>query len=170
MGCGKGRFLLARAAAHPEVNFLGVDRLLGRIQKVDRKACRLGLSNARLLRMDGFYATTYLVPPLSVRAYHLFFPDPWPKTRHHYHRLFNEPYMEALHRTLLPGGAVNLATDHLPYFAEIVAILAEDPRFEPLPAFVPAEAEVTDFELLFRGQKPIGRCSFRKRPAGGLSA
>ncbi len=164
MGCGKGRFLLARARACPEVNFLGVDRLLGRIRKIDRKAGRLGLDNVRLLRMDAYYATTFLIPPESVRTYYLFFPDPWPKARHQRHRLFNPAYMEALHRTLLPGGTVHMATDHLPYFAAVVDIVRDDRRFIFAPVYLPADPERTDFELLFRGECPIGRCSFAKRP------
>lgn len=165
MGCGKGRFLVARAGAFRETNFLGVDRMLGRLRKIERRSARLGLDNVRLLRMDAFYATTYLIPTASVSTYYIFFPDPWPKVRHHRHRLFNAEYMNALHRTLAEGGTVHAATDHLPYFGEIASIVADDPRFELVPPFLPAEEERTDFELLFIEQKPIGRLSFRKRPA-----
>ncbi|MBP7275043.1 MAG: tRNA (guanosine(46)-N7)-methyltransferase TrmB [Kiritimatiellae bacterium] len=163
MGCGKGRFLLARAAAHPEVNFLGVDRLLGRLRKIDRKAQRMGLTNIRLLRFDAYYAATYLIPAGSVRAYYVFFPDPWPKVRHHRHRLFNEPFMDALARTLVSGGFVHAATDHMPYFHEIARILTSDARFALEPALRPSDDERTDFERLFRGARAIGRCSVRLR-------
>ena len=161
MGCGKGRFLLARARGCPETNHLGVDRLLGRIRKIDRKAVRAGLDNVRLLRMDAYYATTYLIPPECVRTYYIYFPDPWPKAHHQRHRLFNPAYMDALHRTLLPGGTVHMATDHLPYFAAVADIVRDDRRFELAPVFRPSDAERTDFELLFLGERPIGRCSFR---------
>ncbi|MBN1269823.1 MAG: tRNA (guanosine(46)-N7)-methyltransferase TrmB [Kiritimatiellae bacterium] len=163
VGCGKGRFLLARAAAHPQVNFLGLDRMLRRIRKVDRKAVRRGLGNLRLLRCEAYYAVTYLLPPAAVSTYYIFFPDPWPKKRHHWHRLFDPPFVEALHRTLLPGGTFHFATDHLPYFEEVRGILAADSRFESAPPFEPGEEERTDFELLFIHLAPIGRCSFRKR-------
>jgi len=164
MGCGKGRFLLARSARRPEVNYLGVDRLLGRIRKIARKAARAGSENIRLLRMDAYYTATYLIPAASVDAYHIYFPDPWPKARHHRHRLFNGPFMDALARTLKPGGAVQLATDHLPYFDEIAGIVRDDRRFGPAPAALPAEEERTDFELLFMESKPIGRLAFRLLP------
>ncbi len=164
MGCGKGRFLLARARRRPEVNFVGVDRLLGRLRKIERRAVRSDMSNVRLLRMDAYYTATYLVPAASVSAYHIFFPDPWPKTRHHRHRLFNEAFMDALARTLLPGGEVHLATDHLPYFDEIAAIVRDDRRFVPAPVQLPTDEERSDFELLFLEQKPIGRLSFRLLP------
>ena len=163
LGCGKGRFLLARAAAHPEVNFLGIDRMLGRIRRIDQRAIRRGLSNIRLLRVEGYYATTYLVPPSCVRTYYIFHPDPWPKKRHHDNRLFSPRFIEALHRTLQGGGIVHASTDHLPYFAEIKAVMDADTRFEPVEPFIPCEAEQTDFERWYIQRGPIGRCSYRKR-------
>lgn len=166
MGCGKGRFLRARALRNPGINYLGIDRLLGRIRKIGKKAVREGLDNVRLLRMDAYYAATYLVPSASVSVYHVYFPDPWPKARHQRHRLFNEAFMDALARTLVPGGAVHLATDHLPYFDAIVRIVHDDARFVPAPVPFPTEDERTDFELLFFERKPIGRLSFRLRRAG----
>ena len=163
VGSGKGRFLLARARAHPEVNFLGIERRLSRLRKVDRKAVRLGLANIRLLRMEAYYATAYLIPAGAVRAYYVFFPDPWPKKRHQEHRLFNAAYLDALQRTLEPGGQVHVATDHRPYFDTVAAGLRADARFTEVPPLELAEEERTDFELLFRGRVEIGRCSFRKR-------
>lgn len=163
VGCGKGRFLLARSAAHPEVNFLGIDRMLRRIRKVDKKAVRAGLGNIRLLRMDACYAVSFLIPPNCVSAYYIFFPDPWPKLKHHHNRLFDRRFMDALVRTLVPGGAIHFATDHLPYFDEVRDLIAADDRFEPIETFVPRDEEKTDFELMFIAHKPIGRCSFRKR-------
>ena len=162
VGCGKGRFLLACASKKPGTNFLGVDRMLRRIRKVDNKARRLGLTNVRLLRMDAFYAITYLIPTDSVSSYYILFPDPWPKKRHHDHRLFNEKFLEALRRTLVATGQLHFATDHLPYFEEVKAILAGDKRFEEIPAFQPPDDERTDFELYYIPRVAIGRCSFRK--------
>lgn len=164
LGCGKGRFLLARAAAYPAINYLGIDRMLRRIRKVDRKAVRGGLSNIRLFRMEAYYAISYLIPPATVSAYYILFPDPWPKKKHHDHRLFNARFIEALHRTMLPGAPVHVATDHLPYFEEIHANMIEaSANFEEIQAWEPAEHERTDFELLFIGQKRIGRATFVKR-------
>lgn len=165
LGCGKGRFLLAHAAAHGDVNFLGVDRMLRRIRKVDNKAQRLGLANIRLLRMEGYYATTYLIPTASIRTYYIFFPDPWPKKRHHEHRLFNPRFMDALHRTLTTGGRVHFATDHLPYFEEVRTLILGDRRFEAVAPCVPGPDEQTDFERYYVSRTPIGRFSFSKLDA-----
>ncbi len=162
VGCGKGRFLLEHAAAHPDVHFLGVDRMLRRIRKIDKKAVRNGLSNIRLLRMDAYYTVAYLIPPESVSTYYVFFPDPWPKKRHHGNRLFDPGFLDALNATLVPGGSLHFATDHLPYFEEVHALLKQDVRFEEMDAFEPPPSETSDFELLFK-DKPIGRCSFCKR-------
>jgi len=159
LGCGKGRFLLARARKFPATNLLGIDRQLGRIKRIDRKALRAGLSNVRVLRLDGYYTVTYLVPPQSVDTYYIFYPDPWPKEKHHHNRLFNEPFMDAIARTLKPGGKLHASTDHLPYFKEIYKLIKADARFEEAETFVPAEDEVSDFELIFSHKTP-GRCSF----------
>ena len=162
VGSGKGRFLVARSGRCPDVNFLGIERLLGRVNRSGRRCERAGRENVRLLRMEGYYAVRYLMPADYVAAYYIFFPDPWPKKRHRDHRLFNPPFLDAVHRSLEPGGKLHVATDHLPYFEEIAEILRSDDRFEEIPPFIPDEEEKTDFELLF-AHKQIGRISVRKR-------
>jgi tRNA (guanine-N7-)-methyltransferase len=162
LGCGKGRFLLAHAAKNPDVNLLGIDRMLRRIRKVDNRARRLGLDNIRLLRMEAYYAVAHLLPAAAVDGYYIFFPDPWPKARHEGHRLFNALFLDALHRTLAEGGIVHVATDHGPYFEQLAAIFAGDARFAPVAPFVPPEDEQTDFERFYIEHKSIGRLSVRK--------
>jgi tRNA (guanine-N7-)-methyltransferase len=162
LGCGMGRFLLARAAKFPEINFLGIDRLLNRIRKIDQKARRQELFNIRVFRVDGYYAATYLIPPRSVDTYYIFYPDPWPKGKHRHNRLFNVPFMDAVVRTLKPGGKIHAATDHLPYFEQIHKLLVQDGRFTETDSFYPAEDEVSDFELIFAHKTP-GRCSFIRK-------
>ncbi|MEI8242616.1 MAG: tRNA (guanosine(46)-N7)-methyltransferase TrmB [bacterium] len=160
-GCGKGRFLLARAAAHPDVQFIGIDRMLVRIRKLDRKIVRAGLANVRLLRMEAFYSLQKLLPAHRLRTVYLFFPDPWPKRRHHPRRLFSPAFLDVLWSRLAPGGTVQVATDHLDYFEEIRTRLAADARFREVPHLVRSEAEQTDFEKIFRGQGlPVGECAF----------
>lgn len=163
VGCGKGRFLLARAAAHPERNLLGVDRMLRRVRKVDRRVARRGLANVRLLRMEAYYAVAHLLPPDAVSTYFIFFPDPWPKKRHHEHRLFNARFMDAVQRTLVAGGTLHFATDHRPYFEEVAGLLRQDARFEEAAPYVPPPAEQTDFELWYGPRVEIGRCAVKKR-------
>lgn len=160
LGCGKGRFLLARASSNPDINFLGIDRMLRRIRKIDNKARRRRLANIRLMRIEGYYAVSYLIPADRIQTYYILFPDPWPKKKHREHRLFNPRFVDSLHRTLKPQGVVHIATDHLPYFDEIAAIMRGDSRFTEIDPFVPSPEEQTDFELYYVNKKPIGRCSF----------
>jgi len=162
LGCGKGRFLLARAAARPGINFLGIDRMLRRIRKIDNRARRLDLDNIRLMRVEAYYAVAHLLPPSSVDTYYIFFPDPWPKAKHEGHRLFNPLFLDALHRTMTGDGIAHIATDHAPYFEQLSEVFAEDSRFVPVAPFVPSEAERTDFEKFYIASKPIGRLSVRK--------
>ena len=164
LGCGKGRFLIARALARKETCFLGTDRRQMRILKVERAAFRMKLENIRLLCAENFSAVENFIPAESVSVYYLFFPDPWPKRRHHRRRLFDADFLNAIQRTLRPDGKIHIATDHLDYFSIIRNILATDRRFAESEPFVPAENERTNFELIFMGQnKPIGRCSFMKK-------
>ena len=162
IGSGKGRFLAARSGKFPERNFLGIERMLLRINSSGRRCERAGRENVRVFRMEGYYAISKMMPSDYVANYYFFFPDPWPKARHHDYRLFNPDFMDGLHRTLERKGCLNVATDHLPYFEEIYAMLQQDERFEEIEAFEPDDEERTDFELLF-GHKQIGRCSFRKK-------
>jgi tRNA (guanine-N7-)-methyltransferase len=163
VGCGKGRFLVARAGAHPGTDFLGVDRLLRRIQKADRKIALAELANVRLLRVEASYAIRFLLPALSVTTYYVFFPDPWPKRRHHRRRLFTPGLIADFHRTLLPGGTVHVSTDHVGYLGEISALVDGDPRFIRASPFIPSEDEVTEFERIFRRQGlDVSRLSFQK--------
>ena len=162
LGCGMGRFLMARAGKFPDVNYLGIDRMLKRIKKIDKKSQRLGLENLRLFRADGYYAVTYLLAPQSVDIFYVFYPDPWPKEKHHHNRLFNEPFMDSVARTLKPGGKLHASSDHLPYFEEIYALIKADDRFEETETFVPTEDEKSDFELIFAHKVP-GRASFVRK-------
>src|SRR5271169_4882966 len=77
LGCGDGSFLAEYAYRHPERNFLGVERLLGRLKKLDRKGRRAGLANLRGLPIESGYFLEYLLPRHSTVVLHLYFPDPW---------------------------------------------------------------------------------------------
>src|ERR1700751_3021575 len=89
LGSGPGTFLVEAAQKYPDRNFLGVERLLGRVRKTRRRAFRLGITNLRVLRMEIQYAVRYLLPKESISRFHLSFPDPWPKRRHTAHRVMD---------------------------------------------------------------------------------
>ncbi len=139
IGTGKGRFLLAQAAARPEVNFLGVEWSLKYLRVTKDRAERRGLRNVRLFRADARHVLQALVPDLSVARVHVYCPDPWPKKRHRKRRFFSPATLAHVARILVPGGYLDLSTDVREYFEEIREMArnsaalreAEDPLFPP---------------------------------------
>lgn len=165
LGSGDSSFLVACAARHPERNFIGVERLLGRIRKLDRKGRQAGLGNLRGVRIESAYFLQYLLPPRSASAVHIYFPDPWPKRKHQRHRLINDPFARVVQTALVPGGRIFIRTDDPAYFEQIRRV------FETSPAFCAEETPrelaelLTDFErdFLARGIKTL-RAAYRSRP------
>ncbi len=113
LGSGDGSFLVDYAHLHPERNFIGVERLLGRAKKIDRKGGRLGLTNLRAIRIESAYFLEYLLPRHSASALHIYFPDPWPKKKHRRHRLINDRFPGLAARALTPDGRIYLRTDEI---------------------------------------------------------
>ncbi len=164
VGCGKGAFLHWVASTRPSSNFIGVDRLLARLRKVDKRIQRHGLHNVRLIRIEASYLISKLVPNSSVAAYHVYFPDPWPKRRHRERRLINTALVKDLHRTLEPRGAVNVATDHDDYFQQIESVMSESDLFQRETVEAQPEEARTDFEREFLADgKPIYRSRWVRR-------
>jgi len=116
LGCGDGSFALGMAGHYPERNFLAVERLLGRVRKVCRRSQKMGLKNLKVLRLESLYTLEWLLPESCVDRLHLLCPDPWPKAKHHRRRLFQEPFLKAVVRVLIPGGEFLFKTDHEGYF------------------------------------------------------
>lgn len=152
IGCGDGGFLGQYAARHPERNFIGVERLKGRLGKLDRRGRREGLTNLRLMRIEATYFVQYLLRPRSVETMHIYFPDPWPKKRHHKNRLIQPPFLDALVQALREGGTVFLRTDDLPYFDQMLEVFGADSRFEKIETPAELKTAVTDFERDFNAQ------------------
>jgi len=152
LGSGDGSFLAHYAAAKPDRNFIGVERLLGRLRKLDRKGLRARLDNLRLLRIEASYCLEYLLPPHSVAALHIYFPDPWPKKKHRKHRLINERFSTLAWHALAPGGAVYLRTDDEDYFGQMTEVFAADARFQPGVSPADLASVLTDFEREFNAR------------------
>ena len=147
VGCGDGTFLLEMAAQFPERNFLGIERLLGRVRKICRKAARRQLLNLRVLRLESSYALGYLLPAASATRIHLLFPDPWPKKRHAHNRFIQPESLTHLHQALRTEGDFLFKTDHAEYFEESTALLDASPLFTRAPWISEAEFyPQTDFE------------------------
>ena len=152
LGCGDGSFTLQYALANPGRNIVALERLLGRITKLDRKGHRAGLKNLRLLRAEAAYVLEYLLPPGLLDALHVYFPDPWPKKRHHKNRLISEPFPLLAKRLVREGGIVYLRTDNIEYFEQMLEVFGDANGFEAVETPESLKALVTDFEQEFNSQ------------------
>lgn len=166
LGCGEGRFLMAMAKQFPERDFLGVERMDGRVAKLKNKIRQSRLTNVRVLRLESGYTVGWLLPAASVSRLHLLCPDPWPKKKHEERRLVViDEFQRGLRRVLQPGGEFLLKTDDEPYYQ--VATTA----FDALDGFERAAWEKgtffypeTDFERHWlRLGKPIHRARWMRR-------
>ena len=164
IGCGDGSFLARYAKLHPELNFFGIERLLGRVHKLEKKALLGGLTNLRILSIEASYLLRYLLNPESFSAIHVYFPDPWPKKKHHKNRLVNQEFTGHAEKLLGSRGWVHLRTDNLDYFEQMLRVFDAAPAFERT---LPPEGLLnvrTDFETDFHKLGvPTKWVSYRKR-------
>jgi tRNA (guanine-N7-)-methyltransferase len=168
IGPGKGAFLLALARNHPERNFFGVEFTKRRAFRLASLIERDGPTNALVIHADITCLVQTMIWPASIAAYHLYFPDPWWKPRHHRRRLFRDDFAVALTRTLTPGRTIFLASDVQAYFAEIVRQFAAIPELIQFPwerdqVTRKGKPILTDFERKYREEgRPIFYAGFRK--------
>jgi tRNA (guanine-N7-)-methyltransferase len=145
IGPGRGDVLFAFAERAPDVNFYAVEIGRAQTERLTERARALGLPNVCVIAGDARCVVTRLVPTATVTAYHVYFPDPWPKTRHRHRRLFRPDFAEGLRRTLVPGGRVHVASDLAWLFAHMDATLA-GAGFVPDPGPPTRTRPVTPFE------------------------
>jgi tRNA (guanine-N(7)-)-methyltransferase len=169
LGAGRGDFILERAAATPERNFLAVELAATIAQLMAVRAGRSGLENLRVVRMDARTLVNLMLPAGSVDAFHIYFPDPWPKERHIKHRLFTPWFVASLKRKLRADAPLFVATDVAEYAQDIFAMLDEC-GFARIETPVPG-AEQTGFARRFRAMgKPIYAGAFVDRHAGSSAS
>jgi len=164
IGTGKGRFLLESAAAHPERSWLGLEIETEYCVLARLRAARRGLSNVRIEPLDGREFVIRRVAPASLAGLHVYFPDPWPKVRHHKRRLFTPAFVAAAARALAPGGLLRVASDHRGYWAAIEEALAAEPLFARLSEQETGPwASGTNYELKFAASgRPVFKAVFRR--------
>lgn len=170
IGSGKGTFLLNEARAFPEVNFLGIEWASKYYRHAVDRIGRWELTNVRLIRTDASVFLRDYVPNESVDCFHIYFPDPWPKKRHHKRRFICNSNLEQILRILRTSGLLRIATDHAGYFSQIRTVLdsyaarLETTEFLPTAGAKSGEWVGTNFERKYlKEERPVFRVSTIKR-------
>ena len=168
IGAGKGDFIVAWAQTHPASNFLALELGGSAFHWLARRVLSAGLPNLRALHADGRSVVNLMLPAAEVAAFHIYFPDPWPKSRHQRNRLFSPAFVAGLSRCLRPEGVVYLATDVPAYFHAVAGLmraggfdLVEGPGTDDLRGSFGRKFE--------RAGRPIFRACFARlvRPSDG---
>jgi len=125
IGSGKGRFLLERAARHPERNFLGIDYAWRFLREGHIRGQKRGLTNLCFYKAEASEVVGAMIDDESIDIVHIYFPDPWPKRQQRKRRLLKPDFFRLLHRRLKPGGCLEVATDNFEYMIDFKAALVE---------------------------------------------
>lgn len=183
IGSGKGTFLVQQAAADPTTNYLGFE-WAGEFYEYAADRCRrAGLTNVRLVHADAGEFLRWRCPDGVARVLHVYFPDPWPKTRHHKRRMVSDTFLREAWRVLTPGGELRIVTDHDEYWAWMEERFkkrtgdrgqetGEAARFERLPFERPGSAHEgelvgSNFERKYRREgRPFHALVLRKPVIG----
>ena len=162
IGFGNGESVLAQALANPQQDYLGIEVHRPGVGRLLARLAAQNITNVRVICADAVEVLTKCIPPHSLDCVELYFPDPWPKTRHHKRRIVQPDFADAVARALKPGGRWLLATDWAPYAEHMREVLnahagfvnlATDGDFMPRPP----ERQLTRFEQ--RGLK-LGHAVF----------
>ena len=151
IGFGMGDTLVCMAAQRPESDFLGVELYPAGIASSLRKLAAADLTNLRVIQQDAVEVLAWRLPTASLAGVNIFFPDPWPKKRHHKRRLVQPSLLDLVATRLTPGGLLHIATDWVPYADEMLHLLETHPRFRNLAegggfSPRPAHRPVTKYE------------------------
>jgi len=163
IGSGMGETTAEIAKAHPEADFIAVEVHGPGVGSLLNRIAVAGLQNLRIVRHDAAEVLRHMIAYGSLAAIHLFFPDPWPKKRHHKRRLVQPPFVSLMAEKLSAGGIVHLATDWPDYAEQMAAAFLENSLFEKAERGF-AERPSTKFEA--RGRRlgnPIRDLYFRRR-------
>lgn len=163
IGSGRARFLVAAARASPAHDFLGLERSLSYYRVCRERVERYGLSNARVLRADGRLFAESLLPD-SIRAFHVYFPDPWPKKKQRKRRFLDAVTLELLASRLEPGGTLRIATDYAGYGRSIGSLLETVDALVRLEWAALPPPPSTSYEVKYQAEgRPIWRFLLRRK-------
>ena len=163
IGSGKGSFLVESAGARPDVSFLSIEWARSYADHVRDRVRRRDLRNVRVVRADAARFLEDHVPPGSVERIHVYFPDPWPKERHHKRRLIQPGFVEVAAEALAPGGEIRFVTDHAEYFEVATGHLEAEETLESAPVLEEEMTDLTNYERKYRAEgREIHRARYRK--------
>ena len=130
IGSGMGETTASIAAQHPDIDYLAVEVHTPGVGSLLKRIDERGLQNVRVIQHDAVEVLEHMLGASSFDGAHIFFPDPWPKKRHHKRRLIQAPFVSLLASRLKPGGYVHVATDWQDYAQQILGVLSGEPRLE----------------------------------------
>lgn len=169
IGCGKGTFIVQQAVAVPNHNHIAIEYAKAFWRYAADRCRRQGLLNVRIIRCEAASFIRNYVPDSCLQQIHIYFPDPWPKKRHHKRRLIQEPFLRQAHRTLEASGVIRIATDHQGYYEWMVkhstrtADLYERLPFSGPQSAVGGEWVGSNFERKYRREgRPFHGMNLRK--------
>ena len=154
IGFGMGETTAAIAQAHPETNYLGIEVHSPGVGSLLKLIAERGLANVRIVQYDAVEVIEHMIAPAAAAGIHIFFPDPWPKKRHHKRRLIRAPFVHVVASCLAPGGYLHLATDWEDYAQQMLDVLNQEPLLvNTVPDYAPRpdHRPLTKFEQ--RGRK-----------------
>lgn len=138
IGFGMGETTAAIAAAHPDTDYLGVEVHTPGVGALLRRIEALGLANVRVIQHDAVDVVERMIAPDSLDGVHVFFPDPWPKKRHHKRRLLQPDFVRLIATRMKAGAYLHAATDWEDYALQMLEVLAAEPLLEnTAPGFAP---------------------------------
>jgi len=149
IGFGMGETSAQIARDQPGTNFLGVEVFDAGVGALLKRIEETGLQNLRIVQHDAVEVVRDMLAPATLAGVHIYFPDPWPKKRHHKRRLVQPPFVALLAERIAPGGYLHCATDWQDYAEQMLAVLAAEPRLQNLHAGYaprPASRPLTKFE------------------------
>lgn len=173
IGTGKGRFILSESLKSPEINFFGIERSLKWLRIAVLRAVKKPRDNCRFMCFDADFVVKLLIQPEAINAYHVYFPDPWHKKRHHKRRILNPRFLERAAETLKPNGYIHLKTDHRGYYDMACESFAECGLYEKqneiftnerIDKIQEADEDATHFEIKYlRQARTIHSADFMKK-------
>ena len=168
IGCGKGLFLAEEAKVHLRNYYLGIESARTYARIAEERMCERKIQNVRILHWKVEEILPYFLPQ-SASRFHIYFPDPWPKKRHHKRRIWTQEFMDQMRRILTPEGKIYFGTDYLEYFDAVMETLDLSNSLFALERkeqyrFFEDAATPTSYERKFKVEgRPLRFASFVKR-------